>query len=578
MHPLHSPDFIHVVSLKGTLLYVAPAVTRVLGYDAAELVGKSIARLCHPADVVPLMRKLKDASSTLAHNVPPHPAHIPGHPHPIILLPPSPPPPKSISLLFRAAHKTRGGYVWLEARGRLHVEPGKGRKAVVLVGRRVGVGKLGWGVVDSVGEGLSDGSVGMDQRPECWGLVSPSGIILSASPGGAQMLGYTHAPCGSARLTGPALDAARAVLVGHSLSALLLPSDVRRVGEVLAGAACASTRMERDEVRRVRCYMQRWGAVRAQNARTVHAEGLESANGDRQRQGGGDVQRDGTGDVSVSGMGAGAGVAAPRPIPVELRFIAQPRDREQGVMSEEEARRAPAVPGKVVFQMLLLGEGVAGADAGVDTHGGQTSLRSSPSAALPSRSTDSPQHTHTRSRTPRPSRGNIFAELDTLSLPPSPASFPSSPASPFSASASASASTSLPSPTTAPSETSWQYSLTRLRFENERMRGEVARLERMQSVPGTRGRGAHLRGRAGAERLTTTTTTTTTRRSYGRRRGGDAGASSRGTAAGRAEESGFGAGGGRDAHAQIMSCMPNIPHKRTREEMMEELPEVTRPP
>ncbi|KIY47885.1 hypothetical protein FISHEDRAFT_44361, partial [Fistulina hepatica ATCC 64428] len=118
----HTPDFLHVVSLKGEFLYVAPTVSRVLGYSPEDLAGKGLADICHPADVVPLKRELKEAS---AYN-PQQPvssafsAQYNGI--------------RAVDLLFRARTKA-GMYVWVECRGRLHIEPGKGRKAIVLSGR-----------------------------------------------------------------------------------------------------------------------------------------------------------------------------------------------------------------------------------------------------------------------------------------------------------------------------------------------------------------------------------------------------------------------------------------------------------
>ncbi|KAJ7359793.1 putative blue light photoreceptor, partial [Mycena albidolilacea] len=67
-HALHSllleqlPDFVHVLSLKGAFLYVAPAVTRVLGWAPAELVGRALADVCFSKDVVSVGRALKEAS------------------------------------------------------------------------------------------------------------------------------------------------------------------------------------------------------------------------------------------------------------------------------------------------------------------------------------------------------------------------------------------------------------------------------------------------------------------------------------------------------------------------------------
>lgn len=189
------PDFLLVLSLKGAFLYVAPSVRLVLGYEPEELVGRSISDVCHPADLVPLMRELKEGSvgglslagtndvgsSTVSNLVP-----------------------KTVDLLFRALPKvstsssssqtqeafseqgvfqssksssssgfqlslssgtlcsndpsdgTTPPYVWLECRGRLHVEPGKGRKAIILSGRARWMPVVRWGTVDKAG-GLGSG-------------------------------------------------------------------------------------------------------------------------------------------------------------------------------------------------------------------------------------------------------------------------------------------------------------------------------------------------------------------------------------------------------------------------------------
>ena len=102
---------IHVSSLKGFFLYVAPSVRNVLGFEADELVGKSIGEYRHLADLVPLTRELKESSV---------PDTVTGLR-------------RTVDLLFRARSKSEG-YVWVESRGRLHVEPGKGRKAIILNG------------------------------------------------------------------------------------------------------------------------------------------------------------------------------------------------------------------------------------------------------------------------------------------------------------------------------------------------------------------------------------------------------------------------------------------------------------
>ena len=47
---------------KDSSYTLVPSIRNVLGFGADELVGKSIAECCHPADLVPLMRELKESS------------------------------------------------------------------------------------------------------------------------------------------------------------------------------------------------------------------------------------------------------------------------------------------------------------------------------------------------------------------------------------------------------------------------------------------------------------------------------------------------------------------------------------
>ena len=90
----YSSDFIHVLSLRGFLLYIAPSIRNVLGFKADELVGKSIAECCHPVDLVPLMRELKESSV---------PDAMTGSR-------------RTVDLLFCVRSKLEG-YVWVESRG-----------------------------------------------------------------------------------------------------------------------------------------------------------------------------------------------------------------------------------------------------------------------------------------------------------------------------------------------------------------------------------------------------------------------------------------------------------------------------
>ncbi|KAG8746005.1 blue light receptor [Ceratobasidium sp. 414] len=160
----HSDDFIHVLSLKGSFLYVSPSVRYILEYEPEELIGKSISDVTHPSDIVPVMRELKESSSIV-----PSSNHGGGSVQ------------KTVNLLLRVRRKT-SGYVWVESQGRLHVEPGKGRKAIILSGRKKEVPRLQWSSIARAG-GLGD--------REFWVQMSVDGLVLVASVGVHEIMGYT---------------------------------------------------------------------------------------------------------------------------------------------------------------------------------------------------------------------------------------------------------------------------------------------------------------------------------------------------------------------------------------------------
>lgn len=113
--------------------------------------NKFISDICHPSDVVPIMRELKDSTQT--------------------------PPPgqaaKTVNFLCRVERKT-GETVWLECTGRLYIEPGKGRKAVILSGRERVMPKLEWSAIGAMG-GIGGGTL------EGWGMMSFEGLVLYAN-------------------------------------------------------------------------------------------------------------------------------------------------------------------------------------------------------------------------------------------------------------------------------------------------------------------------------------------------------------------------------------------------------------
>ncbi|KAI1491729.1 PAS domain-containing protein [Biscogniauxia mediterranea] len=138
----NADDVIHVLSLKGLFLYLSPSCKRILEYDGAELVGNSISSICHPSDIVPVTRELKDTTSG-----------------------------NSVNIVFRIRRK-QSGYTWFESHGSLFIEQGKGRKCIILVGRKRPVFALSRRELESNG-GIGDS--------ELWTKLSTSGMFLFVS-------------------------------------------------------------------------------------------------------------------------------------------------------------------------------------------------------------------------------------------------------------------------------------------------------------------------------------------------------------------------------------------------------------
>jgi len=145
----NTDDVVHVLSLKGLFQWVSPSAQRVLEYEPSELIGTALSSVCHPSDIVPVTRELKDTSSGA-----------------------------SVNIVFRIRRK-RSGYMWFEGHGSLHTEQGKGRKSIIMVGRERPVYTL------SKNEISSAGGVGEN---ELWTKMSTSGMFLYVSSNVRQLL------------------------------------------------------------------------------------------------------------------------------------------------------------------------------------------------------------------------------------------------------------------------------------------------------------------------------------------------------------------------------------------------------
>lgn len=176
----NSDDVVHVLSLKGLFLYLSPASRKVLEYDASELVGTALSSVCHPSDIVPVTRELKDTSSGAPVNV-----------------------------VFRIRRK-HSGYTWFESHGCLHTEQGKGRKCIIMVGRERPVYAISKSEV-TAGGGIGDN--------ELWTKMSTSGLFLFVAS--------------NSRLL---LDRSPMELVGTSIQAMMRAESKKEFSRVLEQA------------------------------------------------------------------------------------------------------------------------------------------------------------------------------------------------------------------------------------------------------------------------------------------------------------------------------------------------------
>lgn len=145
----NTDDIVHVLSLKGLFQWVSPSAFKVLEYEPGEIIGTALSSLCHPSDIVPVTRELKDTSSGAPVNV-----------------------------VFRIRRKN-SGYMWFEGHGSLHTEQGKGRKSIIMVGRERPVYTL------SKTDIVNNGGIGEN---ELWTKMSTSGMFLYVSSNVRQLL------------------------------------------------------------------------------------------------------------------------------------------------------------------------------------------------------------------------------------------------------------------------------------------------------------------------------------------------------------------------------------------------------
>ncbi|EPQ32249.1 uncharacterized protein PFL1_00446 [Pseudozyma flocculosa PF-1] len=163
----NSHDLVFVLSLKGTVLYISPSVERILGFLQEEIIGRALIDFCHPADIGPFSRELKESTTVPAGEEDSGSEGAPPKASP------------KVNLIMRMNVKG-GGYNLIEATGSLSVDPPKHRKVVVCSGRPHPIPMLPW---EHVRVDL------LDPRPSAWLKLSHNGIFLGCTGPVSRVLG-----------------------------------------------------------------------------------------------------------------------------------------------------------------------------------------------------------------------------------------------------------------------------------------------------------------------------------------------------------------------------------------------------
>ncbi|KKZ66437.1 hypothetical protein EMCG_07829 [[Emmonsia] crescens] len=147
---LGSSEFLfHIVSTTGVFLYVTPSISTILEYEPKELNGSTISSICHPSDVVTVIRGLRDSE-----------------------------PGSAVNLLYRIRRKI-SGYAWFESLGSVYIEPTHKQKYIALLGKLLVVFAMSRDTLTENG-GINEG--------EIWAKISPSGILLFVSSSASAFL------------------------------------------------------------------------------------------------------------------------------------------------------------------------------------------------------------------------------------------------------------------------------------------------------------------------------------------------------------------------------------------------------
>ncbi|OAX81300.1 hypothetical protein ACJ72_04360 [Emergomyces africanus] len=145
----NSEFLFYIISTTGVFIYVTPSTSTILEYEPEELHGLTISSICHPCDIVTVIRELRDSE-----------------------------PGSVVNLLYRIQRKI-SGYTWFESLGSVYIETMQKQKHIVLLGKLLVVYTM------SRDELMKNGGI---NEGEVWVKISPSGIVLFVSSNASTFL------------------------------------------------------------------------------------------------------------------------------------------------------------------------------------------------------------------------------------------------------------------------------------------------------------------------------------------------------------------------------------------------------
>ncbi|OJD27355.1 hypothetical protein ACJ73_01254 [Blastomyces percursus] len=145
----NSEFLFHIISTTGVFIYITPSTSAILEYESKELNGLTLSSICHPSDVVTVIRELRNGE-----------------------------PGSVVNLLFRIRRK-KSGYTWFESLGSVYIESTRNQKHIALLGKLRVVFSMSRDELIKNG-GINDG--------EIWAKISHSGILLFISSSGSAFL------------------------------------------------------------------------------------------------------------------------------------------------------------------------------------------------------------------------------------------------------------------------------------------------------------------------------------------------------------------------------------------------------